>query len=275
MTMKRWVILGLLVTGVAHGADVATPVPVSTNKDDAPARTKSGKIQASTDADLPPALGPDSAKVVVLVFSDFQCPVCKRSADATDQIAEEFPGDVRVEFWQHPLTIHPNAENAAVASLAAHRQGKFWDYHDEVFRNQSVLDPDSLVRYAEQLGMDGARFKSDYADPELRARARAEAAAADRFGAKSTPAFMINGKLRTGWGSWYAFRSDVERELNTARELEKQGTAAASIAELRAQAEITDPELFKAYREQVLRIRPPAETAEKVGKKKKHRDRQK
>ena len=259
-TMSRSATLALLLSsGLVVAADVSNPTPVSTNKDDAPPRVKSGKVFESTDADFPPAIGPAGAKVVVLVFSDFQCPVCKRSADATDQIAEEFPGDVRVEFWQHPLTSHANAENAAVATLAAQRQGKFWDYHDEVFRNQAAIDSDSLVRYAVQLGMDGDRFKRDVADPALRERARREAAAAETFGAKSTPAFMVNGKLKVGWGSWYAFRGEVERELGEAKKLVEAGTPAEKVAEARAQAQLTDPEQFRIYKEQVLRdVQAPA-----------------
>jgi len=268
MNVRRWAVLALLVSGVVRGADLPTPEPVSTNKDDAPPRVKTGKVFASTDVDLPPALGPSPAKVLVIVFSDFQCPVCRRSADATQQIAEEFPGEVRVEFWQHPLAMHANAENAAVASLAAQRQGKFWEYHDEVFRNQSAIDPASLSRYAEQLGLDVARFTTDYAAPELRERARSEAAVAETFGAQSTPAFMVNGKVKIGWGSWYAFRADVERELIEARKLEAQGTPIERVAEQRAQARIEDPELLTSYREQVLRVAPEVAKKKKKNKKK-------
>jgi len=256
MNVSRSAVLALLVSGVVRGADPATPVPISTNRDDAPLRVKSGKVFASTDVDLPPALGPSPAKVLVIVFSDFQCSVCRRSADATQQIAEEFPGDVRVEYWQHPLASHSNAENAAVASLAAQRQGKFWEYHDELFRNQAAIDPLSLSRYAEQLGLDVPRFKTDYAAPELRARAKKEAAVAERLGAQNTPAFMVNGKLKTGWGSWYAFRADIERELVEARKLKDQGTPLDRIAEQRAQAQIENADLLRAYREMVLRVAP-------------------
>jgi protein-disulfide isomerase len=255
MTLKRWAVLAVLVSGIVRGAEPAVPEPISSNPDDSPTRVKSGKVFASTDAKLPPALGPLPAKVLVTVFSDFECPVCRRSADATAQIAEEFPGEVRVEFWQHPLASHPRAEGAAVASLAAHRQGKFWEYHDEVFRNQAI-DPASLDRYADRLGLDLGRFRSDCASPELHARAKAEAAAAERFGAANTPAFMINGKLRTGWGSWNGFRGDVERELVSARKLEEQGTPVERVVERRAEAQIEDPELLAAYRELVLHIAP-------------------
>jgi protein-disulfide isomerase len=268
MSVSRWLIVASLVSGLVHGADTATPVPVSTNKADAPPRVKSGKVFASDDDSRPPALGPAGAKVVVLVFSDIQCPVCRRSADATQQIAEEFPGDVRVEFWQHPLAMHANAENAAVASLAAQRQGRFWEYHDEVFRNQSAIDPDSLARYAEQLGLDGAKFKSDYAAPELRERVRSEAAAAERFGAKSAPAFMVNGSLKIGWASWSGFRADVARELAQAVKLEEQGTPVELLADKRAEAQIADAELLRFYREQVLRVAPEASKKKRKKKKK-------
>ena len=209
----------------------------------------------------------------MVVFSDFQCPVCKRTADATDQLADEFPGEVRVEFWQHPLAMHGSAENAAVAALAAHQQGKFWEFHDEVFRNQNAIDFDSLARYAAQVGLDVDRFKTDYASPELRARAKSEAAFADRFGAQSTPAFMINGTVKMGWGSWGGFRGDVERELNEARKLENQGVPIDQIASQRAQALIPNPELLQAYREQVLRPAPePAKDEGKHNDKKSKKD---
>jgi len=267
MNVWRLAVAVFLVSGLVRGADQSTPPePVSTNPADSPVRVKSGKVFASTDATVPPALGPLPAKVLVIVFSDFQCPVCRRSADATDQIAEEFPGEVRVEFWQHALASHASAENAAVASLAAQRQGMFWEYHDEVFRNQSAIDPASLAGYAEHLGLDMEQFNKDYADPALRGRAQAEAAFADRFGATSTPAFMINGKVHIGWGSWSGFRSDVERELVEARKLGAQGIPVEQLADQRAHAVIEDAVLFGAYREQVLRVAP--EEPKKTKKKK-------
>jgi protein-disulfide isomerase len=267
MNLKRWAALAVLVSGLAYGSEPAAPEPISSNPADSPVRVKSGKVFASTDSKLPPALGPLPAKVLVTVFSDFQCPVCRRSADATEQIADEFPGEVRVEFWQHPLASHSRAGGAAVASLAAQRQGKFWEYQHEVFLHQDAIDAASLDRYAEQLGLDMGRFKSDCMAPELRARAKSEGAAADRLGAQSTPAFMINGKLRTGWGSWNGFRGDVERELVLARRLEEQGTPIEQIVERRAEAQIEDAELLDAYLELVLRIAPAVATKGRSSKK--------
>lgn len=258
MKFRRLAVAAFLVSGIVRGQDQSTPpTPISPNPADSPVRVKSGLVFASTDAGVPPAIGPLPAKVLVIVFSDFQCPVCKRSADATEQIAEEFPGEVRVEFWQHALASHTSAENAAVASLAAQRQGKFWEYHDLVFRNQGAIDFASLIRYAEQLELDMAQFNSDYADPALRLRVKSEGAFADKFGATSTPAFMINGKVHVGWGSWSGFRSDVERELAEAKKLEAEGTPVDQLAELRAQAAIQDAVLLAAYRDEVLHEAPP------------------
>ena len=252
-------------------------VPISTNPADAPPQRTTGQAAVSTDAGRPPAIGPNPARVVVVVFSDFQCPVCKRCADATQQIPEEFPGDVRVEFWQHALPSHARAEDAAVASLAAQRQGKFWEYHDELFRGQSALDAASLERYAADLGLDIDRFKKDLQDPELRARVKRESAVADSLGATGTPALMINGKLSVGWGSWMSFRGNVERELGEAKRLESSGTPLPEIAEARAKAAIADPAKLQTYVANVLPSPAPAKAdgpdngKGKKEKKKKHK----
>jgi protein-disulfide isomerase len=268
MTSKRWAAATIIAFGLARAQDQSLPPqPISTNPADSPTRVVTGKVFASTDPELPPAYGPLPAKVLVIVFSDFQCPVCKRSADATEQIAEEFPGEVRLEFWQHALASHASAENAAVASLAAQRQGKFWEYHDVLFRNQSALDSASLSRYAQQVDLDVDRFNKDVADPQLRERVKAEGAFAERMGATSTPAFVINGKVHIGWGSWAGFRGDVERELIEARKLETQGIPLDQLTAQRAQSQISDAELLGVYREKALRITPETKPAKKRKKK--------
>jgi protein-disulfide isomerase len=215
---------------------------------DRPARHASGKVFPSTDPDLAPALGPNPAKVVVVVYSDFQCPVCARVTDATHQIPEEWPGEVRVEFHQHALSMHANAENAAVAALAAQRQGKFWEMHDVLFAHQSALDPESLLSYARTIGLDVARFQKDYADPPLRTRVRAEGAVADRLGATGTPAFFVNGLKSVGWGSWDGFRSNVARELDVVNGMLAKGTKLADVYALRAKEQAKDAASFEVFR---------------------------
>ncbi len=239
--------------GADAGMSMSPPSTVPTvSNPDRPTRTTSGKVHASRDPKLPPALGPTPAKVIVIVYSDFQCPVCARVTDATHQIPEEWPGEVRVEFRQHPLPIHPNAENAAVAALAAHRQGKFWEMHDVLFKNQGGLDPASLETYAQGLGLDVAKFRKDVADPELRARVKREGALADRLGANGTPGFLINGRLSLGWGSWFGFRGLVQDELTAVNALLAKGTKLAAVHALRAKANAKDEAAFAAYKAGVI-----------------------
>ena len=238
--------LGLLALALL----VAAPLRAAT--DDAPDRTTSGKVSASRDPNLPPAYGPNPAKVVVVVLSDFECPVCKRITDATHQIAEEWPGDVRLEFVQFPLAMHPNAEDAAVAALAAHRQGKFWEMHDLLFANQSALASDSVAGYAQQAKLDMTRFRKDIADPAVRARVRAEVALGTALGANATPAFLVNGKLSVGWGSWMAFRYEVDQERTAAAALLAKGTKLADVHAQRARANITDDKAFAAYKAGII-----------------------
>ncbi len=225
-------------------AVVSGPRPIVDNPDDSPGRTADRKVKPGTETHLPPAYGPTDAKTLVLIFSDFQCPVCRRAADATHQIAEEFPGEVRLEFWQHALKMHRNAEAAAMGSMAAHMQGKFWEYHDKLFRNQAALDNASLRQYAVQLGLDMTKWDKDFQDETLRARVKKEGDFADALGARGTPAFMVNGKLSVGWGSWNGFRGQVAREVNVAK---ATTGSPAEVRESRAKENLTDPEHFQLY----------------------------
>src|SRR5262249_61254850 len=103
---------------------------------DPPAPPPGGRVSSSHDPDRPPALGPIPAKVTIVVYSDFTCGVCVRCAAATRQIVEEWPGEGRLELRSFAPSQHPRAENAAVASLPAHRQGRVWEMHE-----RAVADP--------------------------------------------------------------------------------------------------------------------------------------
>ena len=104
--------------------------------------------------------GPASAKVTVVAFSDFQCPFCSRAVPVLKQIEDEYKGKVKIAFKQLPLPFHDKAHLAAEAALAANEQGKFWQMHDKLFANQQALDRPSLEKYAEELGLNMAKFKA-------------------------------------------------------------------------------------------------------------------
>ena len=86
--------------------------------------------------------------MVLLVVSDFQCPVCRRAAEPMEDILHNFEKDLVIYFIQNPLKMHKNAMIAAQASMAAHKQGKFWSYHDTLFANQARLSHGHLEQHA-------------------------------------------------------------------------------------------------------------------------------
>ena len=174
-----------------------------------------------------PYLGPKDAAVIVNVFSDFQCPVCKRSADPIKQLILDFPdGSVKVVFRNNALSMHPRAQAAALAALAAGKQGKFWQYHDRLFASQGALDDASLKRTAQK----------DIADPKTLERLKSEAAAAVKLGATGTPGIFVNGVRERGWGSYAGLRAMVERELAKGKDLAAAGTPARELPAARIRA---------------------------------------
>ena len=180
-------------------------------------------------------LGAKDPLVLVNVFSDFQCPVCKRSADPIKQLALDFPGKVKVVFRNNALEMHGRSKPAALAALAAKNQGKFWQYHDKLFFGGG-LDDSSLRKYAEELKLDMAQWDKDIADPKNAERLKTESGWAEKMGAQGTPAFFVNGIRQVGWGSYLALKSMVDREAQAGEQLLSSGTPRAQVIAARIKA---------------------------------------
>jgi len=147
-----------------------------------------------------PFLGKAGAKVTVALFSDFQCPFCSRAEPVVKQILQAYPDDVKFYFKQFPLiSIHPNARPAALASMAARKQNKFWEMHDLLFANQRALDGPSIHRYAESLGLDMAAFDKDSADPATARLLEQEIMEGQKAGVQGTPTFFVDGVQVPSW----------------------------------------------------------------------------
>ncbi len=98
-----------------------------------------------------PSLGPASAPVTIVEFSDFQCPFCQRAVPTLKQVRAKYGDKVRIVWKDFPLTqIHAQAFKAAEGSRCAGEQGKFWEFHDHLFANQQALQPEALKKYAER-----------------------------------------------------------------------------------------------------------------------------
>jgi protein-disulfide isomerase len=160
-----------------------------------------------------PVLGPARAPVTIVVFSDFECPFCKRSEATLHAIADQYGSRVRFAWKNQPLPMHPSARPAARAALAAGEQGKFWEYHDLLFTHQDALDPASLDRYAKDLGLDLDRFHKTMADARTDAAIDADVAEATRLGVNGTPTFFVNGRRLIGAQPVTKFQSRVELAL--------------------------------------------------------------
>jgi len=112
-----------------------------------------------------------------------------------DQVLKAYPKEVKFVFKQFPLVrIHQNAMNASKATLAAHKQGKFWEMHDKLFANQKALDLESLKKYAQEIGLDMAKFEQDMNSPEVQAQVNEEMKLAEQAQVTGTPTLFVNGK---------------------------------------------------------------------------------
>lgn len=112
-----------------------------------------------------------------------------------DQVLKAYPNEVKFVFKEFPLTsIHQNALNAAKAVAAAQKQGKFWEMHDKLFANQRALLPDNLKQYAQEIGLDVAKFEKDMTSPEVQKQIDADMKLAQDAEVRGTPTMFLNGK---------------------------------------------------------------------------------
>lgn len=138
--------------------------------------------------------GPPTALVTLLEYGDFECPHCGMAHPIVKAIQEEFGDDLRFVFRHFPLAqIHPHAERAAEAAETAGAQGQFWEMHNTLFENQSTLDDEDLLEYAQELGLDVLAFRRDLPSGTFKPRVREDFMSGVRSGVNGTPTFFING----------------------------------------------------------------------------------
>jgi protein-disulfide isomerase len=141
--------------------------------------------------------GPEHARVVVVEYGDFECPICKIAATTPTLLMERFPNKVRFIFRHFPVTdAHPNAMLAAECSEAAAAQGQFWPMHHLLFENQAHLNAKSLLRYAGELGLDLTRYVAEMDDRIYLQKVREHIEGARRSHIRATPTFFVNGAVQ-------------------------------------------------------------------------------
>lgn len=155
-----------------------------------------------------PTTGASNRQIVMVAFSDFQCPYCATADKSVKQFMAKHKDKVTLVYKYFPLTqIHPEALPAARAAWAANKQGKFWEYHDALYTNQAKLSEAFYLETATSLKLDLNKFNAD--------RKIADNAIVEDFklgrklGIDGTPTFIINGEVVTGAASL----ADLEKAL--------------------------------------------------------------
>ncbi len=161
-----------------------------------------------------PTLGPASAPITIVEFSDFECPYCGGLFPTLKEIETKYADKIRVVYRQYPLTsLHPHAQKAAEASLCADEQKRFWDFHDSLFGNQQDLTVDSLKRRAVELKLDAPAFNTCLDSGKHAETIKKDIVEGSRAGVSGTPAIFINGRLLSGNQPYTSIAQVIEDEL--------------------------------------------------------------
>lgn len=189
----------LLVTIVFTLAAIVGVAFFFSNSSSQPATADRATIEGNTQN----ITGPESAKVTIVEFSDFQCPACKAVQPLVKGVVAQYPEDVRLIYRHFPLLdIHPNAMMAAQASEVAADQGKFWEMHDLLFERQeewsSIRDQQELISkfgdYAQQIQIDKQLLVEKIQTDEIRDRVTKDMALATQLRVNATPTIYVNGQ---------------------------------------------------------------------------------
>lgn len=216
--MKRFLpfliiaVLALLTVGIAtaiYRAKMRPPTPAATTSVPVAPTPAAGAAAANPVAVATPTpeekedpslhvRGPRTAPVTVEVYGDFQCPSCGHAAGIMKELETQYHDQLRVIFYEFPLAMHNHAVEAAMAAEAAGLQGKFWEMHDQLYQYQGVWSKTSKVgfffeSYAEQIGLDVARFRADRQSQDVQQTVMAQGEAGVARGVKNTPTIFVNG----------------------------------------------------------------------------------
>ncbi|MFH1405080.1 MAG: DsbA family protein [Patescibacteria group bacterium] len=152
----------------------------------------SGIYDVTTDDD--PSLGSNEPKVVIVEFGDFGCPYCRTSSFVMRSFSNTYANSVKFIYRDFPVVeLHPQAQLAAEASECAHDQGKYWQYHDKLYLNQTNLEKDRLIQIAIEVNMNIEQFKLCLNSGMKTKEVQEDYADGIAAGVQGTPTFFING----------------------------------------------------------------------------------
>jgi protein-disulfide isomerase len=212
--------VGVLLGYVAWGRDVPVTAAVAAQQPsgevvEAPVTPKAQYTRYNIPTEGYPSLGPAEAKIVIVEFSDFQCPYCRRFHDDTYQaLLDAYPGQIRFVYRNLPLppTMHPEAMSAAVASLCANDQNAYWNYHEKLFSSET-LGETTYIQYATDLGLNVEEFTACLSSGKHDEFIQQDMAFSSNLGVQSTPTFFVNGLALVGAQPLSSFQQIIDKEL--------------------------------------------------------------
>ena len=168
------------------------------------------KVQIGND----PSRGSTNPKIIIVVFSDYECPFCKKAELTMRDIMAKYNDSAVLVFKDFPLTaLHPDALNAALAAECAKEQGKYWEYHDYLFDNNDKLGVDYLKEYAKFFGLDSKKFDACLDSKKYLYEIEKDKKAGAEVGVSGTPMTFINGRRIVGAQPESEFIKVIEEEL--------------------------------------------------------------
>jgi protein-disulfide isomerase len=172
-----------------------------------------GPPRFQVDVDGQPRRGAVDAPIQIVEFSDFQCPYCKVGAETITQVEARYGDQVSVVFRNFPLPMHREAKPAAEASECANDQGKFWEYHDQLFANPRALTKENLITYAGTVGLDLPKFTECIESGVHAASVEDDVHDGEKVAMSGTPGFYVNGRMLGGAQPLEAFAKVIDEEL--------------------------------------------------------------
>lgn len=167
-------------------------IAVNNDPSDSVAPLPTGTVPTVTDNDH--IKGNKNAEVTLIEYSDFECPYCGAFTPTLDSVMAKYKDQVRLVYRHFPLSFHPNAEPAALASECAAEQGKFWEFHDAMFKNQSALNEDFYKKLASDNKLNNKKFTDCLSSKKYQQKVQDQAAAGGAAGVNGTPGTFVIGK---------------------------------------------------------------------------------
>lgn len=201
------------VAGIETNNAVAAAPDADTNTAPTPAVATPQTFTVTKDDHI---RGDFNAPVTLVEFSDFECPFCGKIYPTFKQALNDYKGKVRLVYKYFPLlSIHPNSEKAAEAAECASEQGKFWEYHDKLFDNQSAgFSTDKFKQWASDLGLNAVKFNGCLDAGKYQQKVQDELKEGEQKGVNGTPATFINGTLVSGALPYDTFKQAIDAALS-------------------------------------------------------------